>query len=96
LKDLIRPVIVAYDISDNKARKNVFKILKMWRLDGQKSVHECRLKKNQAQELFIQISEHINQSTDSIMIAWIETHRKILYRGLGRDSLSKNLWEWEN
>jgi len=36
-----KPIIVAYDISNNKVRSKALKIVKEWRLDGQKSVHEC-------------------------------------------------------
>ncbi len=32
------PAIVAYDISDNRRRQQVFRVLKDWRIEGQKSV----------------------------------------------------------
>jgi CRISPR-associated protein Cas2 len=89
-----QPVIIAYDISDNKKRNAVYKILKKWRLDGQKSVHECRLKQWQAEELFLQINEIIDQDTDCLMIAWLETHRQVLYKGIGKPFINNNLWEW--
>ncbi|KPA15874.1 CRISPR-associated protein Cas2 [Candidatus Magnetomorum sp. HK-1] len=83
-----RPIVVAYDISDNKARRKVFKILKSWRIDGQKSVHECRLSNYQAEELFLQISDPINQSTDRLMMAWLSQNRKILIRGKARNLIN--------
>jgi len=79
-----RPVVFAYDIHKNKTRNKVFKILKEWRLDGQKSVHECRLSKKEAEELFIQISSAIDTSTDSLIMTWVDPYRKVLARGKGQ------------
>jgi len=79
-----RPVVFAYDISKNKTRKKVYKILKEWRLDGQKSVHECRLPSQSAEELFIQIGSTIDKKTDNLIMTWIDPHRKVLARGLGK------------
>ena len=50
-----KPLIIAYDISENKVRSQVFRLLKKCRIDGQKSVHECRLTTLEAQNLFNQI-----------------------------------------
>ncbi|QTA81766.1 CRISPR-associated endonuclease Cas2 [Desulfonema limicola] len=88
----LRKIIIAYDISRNKTRRMVHNILKSWRIGGQKSVHEAYLDSNQAQELFIQISRKLNPKTDSLMMAWIESHRKILFRGLGKESVENNLF----
>jgi len=87
-----RKIIIAYDISKNKTRYRVHRILKSWRIDGQKSVHECYLNLNQAQELFIQLSRDLNPKTDSLMMAWIETHRKVLFRGVGKEAVQNDLF----
>lgn len=87
-----RPIVVAYDISKNRVRAKICKILKEWRLGGQKSVHECRLKMPQADELFLQLSEPLNKDTDSLLMAWLEPHRSILFRGLGKDVLNRKIW----
>jgi CRISPR-associated protein Cas2 len=79
-----RPIVVAYDISVNKKRAAVRKILKEWNLDNQKSVYECRLTQVQAEELFLQLSHEIDTKTDNLIMAWVEPRRKILTRGLGR------------
>jgi CRISPR-associated protein Cas2 len=84
-------MIIAYDISKNKTRYRVHKILKAWRIDGQKSVHECILDPNRAQELFIQICGDINPKTNSLMMARIEPHRKILYRGIGKERIKNGM-----
>ncbi len=81
---LSRPIVVAYDISVNKKRAAVRKILKEWNLDNQKSVYECRLTQTQAEELFLQLSHEIDTKTDNLIMAWVEPRRKILTRGLGR------------
>ena len=78
------PIVVAYDISKNKVRSRVRKILREWNLGNQKSVYECRLTRGQAEELFLQLSREIDLKTDNILMAWLEPRRKILTRGLGR------------
>lgn len=84
----IRPIVVAYDISDNKVRSKVHRILKEWRLGGQKSVHECRLKMSQAEELFLQLGEQVDNEKDCLLMAWLEPHRSVLFRGLGNADIS--------
>ena len=76
-----RPVVVAYDISKDSSRRRVYKILRDWRIEGQKSVHECRLTMDQAQELFIQLGRYIDPATDMLMMAWLEPRRGMLFRG---------------
>lgn len=88
----VRPVIIAYDVSDNKKRYRIFKILKSWRLGGQKSVHECRLTKNQAEELFLQIVEHLDHKTDDLLMAWLEPNRSILCRGIAQTNIRRQLF----
>lgn len=79
-----KPIVVAYDISKNKVRARVRKILREWNLGNQKSVYECRLTQAQAEELFLQLSHEIDKKTDNILMAWLTPGRKILTRGLGR------------
>jgi len=86
------PIVVAYDITSDKTRRKVYKTLKAWRLDGQKSVHECQLRNAEAEDLFLQINDSLNQDTDSLMMAWLEGHRRVLHRGLGRDVITKEMW----
>ena len=89
---LRRPVIVAYDISKNKIRARILKTIKEWRLEGQKSVHECRLKQREAEELFLQLSGPLDKKTDSLLMIWLETHRPVLCRGTGRTNIGRKLW----
>ena len=86
-----QPIIIAYDISDHKARAKVFNIMKSWRIDGQKSVHECCLKQREAEELFLQIAEYLNRATDSLLMVWLEPRRNVLHRGLGNGDIRNKL-----
>ncbi len=87
-----RPIVIAYDVSCNEHRGKILRILKNWRLDGQKSVHECLLTPTEAEELFLQISQHINIKTDVLLFAWLEPKRKVLCRGTGKNAISSTLW----
>ena len=89
---LCRPLIIAYDVRDRRYRSRILRILKDWRLDGQKSVHECRLTASQAEELFIQLSEWINPESDLLLLAYLDPYRRVLSRGLGRTVIRENLW----
>lgn len=87
-----RPIVIAYDIHNNKTRAQIYKILTEWRLGGQKSVHECRLKMDQAEELFLQLSELLDTKTDKLLMAWLENHRPVLYRGIGVNNINRIVW----
>jgi len=87
-----RPIVFAYDISQRKARQRIHRILKAWRLDGQKSVHECRLTEDRAGEIFDDLARSVDPKTDSLFMAWVEPHRKIHYRGVGGPAAPNNLW----
>lgn len=88
-----RPIVIAYDISKDKSRARVRKILREWNLDNQKSVYECRLTQTQAEELFLQLTEEIDTKTDNILMTWIEPRRKIFKKGLGnRSAINKKVF----
>ena len=76
------PAVVAYDISQNKARRRVHRILQDWRIDGQYSVAECVLSYAEAEELFVQLNEQIDPDTDRIAIAWLFQPMRV--RTIGR------------
>lgn len=87
-----KPAIVAYDISAHHTRRQVRKILLEWRLDGQKSVHECVLSPAEAKELFMQLGATIDPATDRLLLAWVAPYRAPQARGVGRiDRLFTNL-----
>lgn len=71
-----KPAVIAYDIVQDKRRRQVARCLKIWRLDGQYSVFECRLTEREAEELFLELVELINTDTDALMLAWIDNKRE--------------------
>ncbi len=71
-----KPAVIAYDISSNKRRGKVFRCLKSWSLDAQYSVFECDLTWQQAEELFLQLTEYIDQDEDTLMLAWLDNKRQ--------------------
>jgi CRISPR-associated protein Cas2 len=79
-----RIAIIAYDITSNRIRRKVHKILLEWRLDGQKSVHECPLYPAEARELFIQLGQTIDRRTDRLLLAWLAPQRQPRALGIGR------------
>ncbi|MDQ2694747.1 MAG: CRISPR-associated endonuclease Cas2 [Pseudomonadota bacterium] len=79
-----RPAVIAYDISSDSTRRRIYRILLEWRLDGQKSVHECVLSPAQAQELFMQLGSAIDRERDRLLLAWVTPQRPLLARGVGR------------
>ena len=89
-----RPAIVAYDIADDGRRRRVRHVLREWRLDGQRSVCECRLTEAEAEELFLQLGSIVDRRSDRLLLAWVHMHRPALARGRGRaDLLSTQLWQ---
>lgn len=71
-----KPVVISYDVSSDKRRRRMLRILKQWRLDGQYSVCECSLTRTEAGELFLQLVELLDPETDSLLLAWLDRARK--------------------
>ena len=78
-----RPAIIAYDISNPLRRRRVHKRLQQWRIDGQKSVHECLLATREAEELYVQLMELLDEETDRLMLAWLAPNGAAEGRGTG-------------
>ena len=76
--------MIAYDIREDRTRRAALRILREWRLDGQRSVHECMLTKNEAAELFVQLAGVMDQETDRMLLAWLDHRGQALARGKGR------------
>lgn len=71
-----RAVVIAYDISSNKRRRRVFRCLQAWQLDSQYSLFECLLTQREAEELFLQLTDMIDESEDSLLLAWLDGHQQ--------------------
>lgn len=67
--------IIAYDISDNKRRYRVHRVMKAWGLAAQYSVFDCELSDNDARNLFQHLSQLIDPTEDSLMLAWLDKQR---------------------
>ena len=70
-----KAAVIAYDIQSNKRRCKLFRILKLWKLDAQYSVFECRLTQVEAEELFLQLTNLLDEKTDSLLLAWLDMSR---------------------
>lgn len=77
------PAIIAYDIHSQQRRSKALRVLKKWRLDGQKSVHECLLTAKEAQHVFNELLHIIDEDSDRLMLAWITPYKPIFNRGTG-------------
>jgi len=89
-----RPAVIAYDIADARVRRAALRILREWRLDGQRSVHECLINAQEAAELFVQLGETLDPATDRLLLAWLNTRRPALARGRGRIAYTVvRLWD---
>ena len=78
-----RPAVIAYDISSPLRRRRVYKRLLQWRIDGQKSVHECLLAPREAEELYLQLGELIDPYRDRLLLAWLAPNSGVESRGAG-------------
>lgn len=68
--------VIAYDISEDARRRRVHRCLKKWGLDAQYSLFECQLGSREAEELFLQLSDLLDETTDSLLLAWMDKKRK--------------------
>lgn len=84
-----KPAIIAYDISKNKKRRQVARLLKYWRLDGQKSVVECYITTAEAEELMLQLSDIADEETDSVLIAWLHDINAVKNMAIAHSSFQK-------
>lgn len=79
-----RTALFAYDIHDDRLRRHSLRTLREWRLDGQLSVHECLIAPGEAQALFGQLQRDLDDTSDHLLFAWVQSQRPILARGKGR------------
>lgn len=68
--------IIAYDVADNRRRRAVLQLLRRWRIDGQLSVHECRLTERAASELFLQLATKLDPRQDRLLLAWTDLRQR--------------------
>jgi CRISPR-associated protein Cas2 len=73
-----KPVVIAYDITSNKRRRQLFRCLKSWKLDAQYSVFECMLTYSEAEELFLQLTNLMDPEKDALLLTWLDGDREAL------------------
>ena len=64
--------LIAYDVSDNKRRRKVQKLVYSYAFGGQKSAVECLINKSEAEEIARKISRIIDLSIDRCHIIRVE------------------------
>lgn len=79
-----RPMLIAYDIASPRRLYRALKILKAWRLDGQKSVHECLLTVSEAERLKAELTGQLKEEEDKLLMVWLDNRRPIRVCGTGR------------
>lgn len=68
--------VIAYDITSDARRRQVHRCLKRWGLASQYSLFECQLGSREAEELFLQLGKLLDDTTDSLLLAWLDKQRK--------------------
>lgn len=74
-------LIVAYDITLPQQRALALKMVRHWRVGGQKSVHECRMTRREAEAFMTGLAGEIDAGNDRLLLAWVENHRQMVRQG---------------
>lgn len=69
-------VVIAYDVTLDSRRRKLHRCLKKWGLNSQYSLFECQLGSKEAEELFLQLTDLINEQEDSLLLAWMDKRRQ--------------------
>ena len=88
--------LIAYDVSDNKRRRKVQKLVYSYAFGGQKSAVECLISRSEAENIASKISRMINLSKDRCHIIKVE---KFIYLRSAKEISFRNgdiiIW-WRN
>ncbi len=71
-----RLYVIAYDIHDPTRLQRVLKVIKGWSTGGQKSVHECWLEEQEAEQLLAELEAEIDPDVDSLIVLRPEAPQK--------------------
>ena len=87
--------VIAYDISDDRKRDKISKILEKYGIKVQYSIVECDLSKATVKALYQQMSKIIDKKTDKIYLYPLdeECKRKVIYLG-SREEVSRCVIIW--
>jgi CRISPR-associated protein Cas2 len=89
-----RTALFAYDIHDHRLRRQALRTVREWRVDGQLSVHECRLSAAEASRVFQRLNAGLDPAHDRLLLAWVQAQRPILARGRGRATVATTGLLW--
>jgi CRISPR-associated protein Cas2 len=75
--------LVAYDISDNRARNTALKLCRQYATGGQKSLHECWLSDRERAALISDLHQIINEHSDRITLVRLDARQSTFALGRG-------------
>jgi len=88
-------VLVAYDISCDRRRARVLARVRGFGLGGQKSVHECRLSRREAEELWQSMRALTCAETDRLLMIRLDPRAPVVTLGIARPPADPALWTVE-
>lgn len=86
-----RHAVLAYDIPCNRRRGRVLRVVEPWRIDGQKSVHECLLTPAEADALLAKVRAMVEPAEDCVLLLWSDRQRPIQRIG-GQADTEIKIW----
>lgn len=75
--------VMVYDISDDRRRTALFRLLKRYGTPVQRSVFEARLRRSERRKLFRQVEGLIDPACDRFVMYQIPASHERLIHGLG-------------
>ena len=73
--------LVGYDISDNARRRRALRQVQQHALGGQKSFYECWLSVAELHDLLAQLQQHIDPTTDRVVLIRLDARTQSLQLG---------------
>ncbi|NDP59538.1 MAG: CRISPR-associated endonuclease Cas2 [Oxalobacteraceae bacterium] len=75
--------VIAYDIHNNKTRRQVATLLATWRVGGQHSLAECWLSQTELSALWQRMTKLLDQKTDRLLVLRQDqrSHDRVLGQG---------------
>jgi CRISPR-associated protein Cas2 len=80
--------IIAYDITDDKMRNNVSKLLESVGTRRNKSVFECMISESQLKKIQLELPKLIDTSTDTVLIYRVCLDCYVKSETIGKNTLS--------
>jgi len=84
--------LISYDISNDKCLREALKLVRAYATGGQLSVHECWLSHAEKRELLIELTEIIDEATDSLMVIRLDARQNMHVMGKGIASSAPDMF----